>query len=506
MRQRPHPGARAALLLATAAVVACSSSGGGSRLPDPPCQALRMSAPAADANVVLIVNDTMRRDRVGVYGGPARTPAFDAFARQNFLFTRAYTNAPWTKPAVATMLTSLYPSQHGLVTHPESRDDGTFEGKKKLTASDVLSDGYTTLAEVLRAAGFRTAAFVSNPWMARPFGFGQGFEVYDDSFARWNAPGDLVSQKGLEWLQTLAPGERFFLYLHYIDSHRPYGPLSDADVANHLQALAEDTRPQVEESRQLFGWLLSQPQQRLSRTAMQRLVAVGPRIAFVEMAYDRGIEAFDRALDPLLAGLAKHPSFDRTAVVITADHGEALFERGYGNHGNGLFDDEAALPMAARLPGMSASSGRVDCAVALIDLMPTLCTYLGVGCPSPLFGHRFIAAGDAATSSGYIVTEGVMWKPQHRTLRNDTYKIFWEPEGSPAEGPAEYSLYDLRRDPGEKHDLLAGGQIPPEIERITAELAGKLKDSVAAYQRPAPTSAPVDPELEQRLRSLGYLK
>src|SRR5262245_37256376 len=103
MRQRPHPGARAALLLATAALAACSPSGGGSRLPDPPCQALRMSGPAADANIVLIVNDTMRRDRVGAYGGPARTPAFDAFARQNFLFARAFTNAPWTKPAVATM-------------------------------------------------------------------------------------------------------------------------------------------------------------------------------------------------------------------------------------------------------------------------------------------------------------------------------------------------------------------------------------------------------------------
>jgi arylsulfatase A-like enzyme len=338
--------------LLAAALVACSSRG-ASLGPDPACQTLRMSTPATSANLVLIVNDTMRRDRVGIYGGPARTPTFDAFAKQNFYFDRAFTNADVDEAAVATMLTSLYPSQHGLVTHPDVRDDGVYDGTEALTQTDVLSDGYTTLAEALRAAGFRTAAFVSNPWMAKPFGFGQGFEIYDDSFAHWNAPGDLVSRKGARVAPDAPARERFFLYLHYIDSHRPYGALSDEDIATNLNALANDTRPQVEESQMLFGWLLSQPQQRLSATIRERLAEVGPRIAFVEMAYDRGIEAFDRALDPLLSGLAKHPSFDHTAVVITADHGEALFERGYGNHGTGLFDNEAAIPMAARLPGMA---------------------------------------------------------------------------------------------------------------------------------------------------------
>jgi arylsulfatase A-like enzyme len=504
-----HPPSRALAggLLLTAALAACSPQT-GSRAPGPApaCQTLRMSAPAAEASLVLIVNDTMRRDRVGIYGGPARTPAFDAFAKQNFCFDRAFTNAPWTKPAVATMLTSLYPSQHGLVTHPKVRADGIYEGHGNLTATDVLSDGYTTLAEVLRGAGFRTAAFVSNPWMAEVFGFGQGFEVYDDSFARWNAPGDLVSQKGLEWLQGLAPGERFFLYLHYIDSHRPYGPLSDADVTEHLDALANDARPQGEESRMLFGWLLSQPQQRLSAAARERLQAVGPRIAFVEMAYDRGIEAFDRALDGFLSGFSKHPAFDRTAIVITADHGEALFERGYGNHGNGLFDDEAAIPMAARLPGMPVAGQRVDCDVALIDLMPTLCTYLGVPCPTPVFGRRFIAAGQGLTGSGYIVAEGVLGKPRHRTLRGEAYKLFWEPDGSPAQGPGEYSLYDVLKDPGERDDLLAPNEIAPELGRVAGELVMRLKESVPAFERPEAKSAPVDPELERRLRSLGYLK
>jgi choline-sulfatase len=491
-------------LLLMVVAVSCSAPS-GSRLPDPPCQALKLAAPAPDTNFILIVNDTTRRDRVGIYGGPAKTPTFDTFAREHVLFDRAFTDAPWTKPAVATMLTSLYPSQHGLITHPEVRDDGVFAGKTPLLATDVLSDDYTTLPEIFRRAGYRTAAFVSNPWMAKPFGFGQGFEVYDDSFARWNAPGQQVSAKGLEWLQTVPPGEHFFLYLHYIDSHRPYGPLHDADIATNLTTLATDTRPLVEESQQLFGWLLAQPQQRLSAAARQQLRALGPRRALIEMAYDSGIEAFDGALDGFLSEFSKHPAFDRTAIVITADHGEALFSRGYGNHGTGLFDDEAAIPMAAKFPGIPAKGQHVDCPVALIDLMPTTCAYLGLPCPAPIFGRRFIAVGQSPTASGYIVTEGVVGKPRNRTIRNASYKLFWEPDGPPMDGPGEYSLYDVARDPGESNDLLASNRVTAEMKQIAGELAGRLRDAVPPFERPKTPAAPVDPELEKRLRSLGYL-
>lgn len=111
----------------SATLLACSTPD-GTLAPDPPCNALRQDTPATNANVVLIINDTMRRDRVGLHGGSARTPALDAFAKQNLYFTNAFTNAPWTKPAVATLLTSLYPSQHGLTSHPELRSDMGVEG------------------------------------------------------------------------------------------------------------------------------------------------------------------------------------------------------------------------------------------------------------------------------------------------------------------------------------------------------------------------------------------
>ena len=175
-------------------VGACSGGQGGERV----CGGLRFDGPRSDTSLVLIVNDAMRPDRLGAYGGPARTPAFDAFARTNLRFDRAYAQSPWTKPSVATLFTSLYPSQHGALLHSEVQHANR-NGEPlsdPVLRTDVLSAEQTTLAEVLRDAGFRTAAFVGNPWLERRFGFEQGFELYDDSFATWDVPGERLLMEG----------------------------------------------------------------------------------------------------------------------------------------------------------------------------------------------------------------------------------------------------------------------------------------------------------------------
>ena len=108
----------------------------------------------------------MRRDVMGIHGGPARTPNFDALARDHLLFTHAYTQASWTKPSIATLFTGFYPSQHGLLMHPVlGRDD------PDALMTDGLSEDYVTLAEVLASDGYETAAVISNPWLGRRFGW-----------------------------------------------------------------------------------------------------------------------------------------------------------------------------------------------------------------------------------------------------------------------------------------------------------------------------------------------
>src|SRR5262249_55327577 len=161
------------------------------------CGDLRSTGAPKGANLLLVVNDATRRDRMGAYGGPARTPAFDAFASKNLLFEQAFTHAPWTSPSVSTLFTSLYPSQHGVLSNPKARQRLAPNLSEPLPRIDVLAPGLTTLAEVLRGSGYRTAAFVGNPWLQSRFGFDQGFELYDDTFASWEVKGEVVVKAAL---------------------------------------------------------------------------------------------------------------------------------------------------------------------------------------------------------------------------------------------------------------------------------------------------------------------
>ena len=232
-----------AVLWALVGAISCSREPQRASAPIPPCSALRRAGPAQPRSVVFIVADALRRDRLGVYGGPARTPGFDRFARENLLFTAAFTQAPWTKPSIATLFTGLYPSQHRVATHPQLPDPESRRRGEAVLESDVLSEDLVTLAEVMRAAGFRTAAFVSNPWLGKSFGFAQGFETYDDSFAGNDTPGRVVSQAGLDWLAALPDRNPYLLYLHYMDPHAPYAPIPVAELERRRETIEADARP-----------------------------------------------------------------------------------------------------------------------------------------------------------------------------------------------------------------------------------------------------------------------
>ena len=151
---------------------------------------------------------------------------------------------------------------------------------------------------------------------------------------------------------------------------------------------------------------------------------------------------------------------------MTSDHGEALFTRGYGNHGTGLYDDEIAIPLVARLPGVTAATSPITCRVGLIDLMPTICSYLGLDCPEPLFGLSLLepARTGAELRDRYLMAEGVFYKLRNRAIRDESHKLLWQPQRGPDH--KTYALFDLRRDPGEMRDLL----MRAELERLIARM------------------------------------
>jgi len=472
-------------------------------LGEPHCDEIRVTRRSLGANVVLIVNDAMRRDRAGVYGGKARTPRLDAFGRDHLVFDRAVTQAPSTRPSIATLFTSLHPSQHRVYLQP-LEDAGTGPPRPRAGAeTDTLSEEFLTLAELLRAAGYRTAAIVSNPWMDARFGFAQGFEHYEDGLARWDAPGEAVTAAALDWLANLRPDERYFLYVHYIDSHRPYGRLERDEVERLRHSMLAAPRPLGSEGNELVRKVL-----KLADGSSVMSAAARPSRDLIARAYDRGVEDFDRALGILVDGLAAHPAWEQTAVFVTSDHGEALFDRGYGNHGRGLFDDEAAIPLVVRLPGTAADGPRVQCLVGLVDLLPTLCDYLGLETPAWAAGWSFLAAaGEPASGLRYVVTEGVTGRPRHRSIRNRHFKLMYEPGGSPdgSDRATPFALYDLRHDSAERYDRRDPGRRAPEFDDAFRVFEDALPDAVPAFTGPQPISAPLDAQLGERLRELGYV-
>jgi arylsulfatase A-like enzyme len=483
---------RAALALLLLVATACSPSR------DTPvegaCRELAGRALAPQAPVVLVVNDTMRRDRLGVYGGLARTPVFDAFANENLRFDHAYSQAPWTRPAIASLFTGLYPAQHGV---------GMERGEERKRPR-ALAPEIATLAELLRDAGYRTAAFVSNPWMEERFGFDQGFDLYDASFARWGIgedgpklDGTAVSDKALAWLAGVPDGTPFFVYVHTLDSHRPYPALSLGDLEAQRERVAAPSR--VAETDAVRDELRTVVRVLGSKPGSAPLVE--PRVAMAEMAYEKGIERFDVALGRLLDGLARRADFATTAVIVTSDHGEAFWDRGYGNHGRGLHDDELAIPLAMRLPGVSGPDGGVSCLTGLVDVVPTLCSYLGLACPDGLAGESLLAP---RSDRRILVSEAVGTAPQHRAVRDRRWKLIWQPDGAPDGTRGNpYSLYDVAVDPGEREDRIDSGDPAARAARDALKAALEAAGPAAPLHT-APT-VELDGPVEDRLRALGYV-
>lgn len=482
------------LLLTLAAATACSRS-------DLPlgCRSLGWEEHAPAASVVLIVADTLRRDAPGLYGGRARTPAFDALGRRGIVFERAFAQAPWTKPSVATLFTGLHPSQHGVSTQRPDEPDGRARhpSAPPLRQSDVLSDGFATLAEAYRAAGFRTAAFVSNPWLEDGYGFGQGFEVYDDSFARWEAPGALVSLAAIRWLEGLGDGERFFLYLHYLDPHQPYGPLDRAHTLAHADELERDTRPLPEEARRLLV-----EGTRFSDGGSALEAGLPPTRALLEHAYAAGVEQFDRALAGFVEALEALHDLDEIAWIVTSDHGESLYAHGFGNHGTSLYQDEVAIPLLMLLPGVEHRGVRSDCPVGLVDLKPLLCAYSRLDCAGD--GVDPLRA-EGPPLPPYVVSEGVRGAPRHRALVGARYKLIWEPDHPDLRGRSPYRLFDLETDPEEHEELGPPAKLEGPPATAFEAMRAALGEAVAPYDAPLPERRAMDPLLERRLEALGYI-
>jgi len=443
------------------------------------------AAPAVDAgpdavpaaaprrpNVLVYLIDTLRRDGLGCYGHPDPvSPHIDALAERGIVFEHAVAQSPWTRPSVASIFTGLWPRRHGVNR-----------------IGDALPVEVATLAELLGAAGYRTHGVIANSSVARAFGFDQGFDGYGKPpGGKWWSTD--VTEAALAWLDRETGEGPFFLYLHTVDPHAPYAPPAD------IRARFASTVP--DDGRGGLSWL-----KRLGRGEIPVTPAL---LADLRALYDAEVAANDASFGELVAGLGRRGLVDDTAIVVLSDHGEEFFEHGGWDHGKTLYTEVLEVPWIARFPGLPEGL-RVDDLVQHVDLLPTLLAYLGLPVPAGLDGRDLLpllaaadgtreaddpAEADAAAVFSYLDSGTI------RAAAVTSGRWRYIDSRTPQAGA---ELYDRRRDPEERRDVL--GVHPVEGGYLGTLL--RARELTPGPIVPA-VQAVIDEELRDELRALGYL-
>ena len=413
-------------------------------------------------NIVLYIVDTVRADRLGVYGyGKPTSPRLDAFAAGAVLFENAYAQSSWTRPAVASLFTGLLPPAHRTV------------GRRS-----VLPEDATTLAEILAAHGYEGMGLVRNPNVGRAFGFAQGFTRFRSEDRERD---ETMLDRVRLWLdERQGVAEPFFLFLHAIDPHGPYDPAPEFEEMFEAGGAPAHYRT----VRYLLG---------LNRGDVEPEPETADALSRL---YDAEVAQNDRAFGELLDELEARGLVEDTAVIYLSDHGEEFAEHGRWEHGLSLYEEVLRVPLVMRLPGVPPR--RVEEPAQHVDVLPTLLAYLGIEAP-PTDGRDLLAARRRGDAPLDVYTHLDVDGHRAASVIRGRFKLVL-PQ-SPSQGTAPM-LFDLDADPGELTDLAADR--PDVVERMLALLAERnLAGEVVSAEEIEDDQ--IDEDVRRRLRALGYV-
>lgn len=409
-------------------------------------------------NVVLVSFDTVRADHLGFHGyRRPTTPNLDRLAAVSVVFENAISQSAWTRPAHVSMFTGLYPSEHGMVA---------------VDRNVALDPRWPTLAGVLRANGYATAAFTGGGNMSAHFGFDTGFDTYRSPGRRI---GDALADAEA-WLDTV-DDQPFFLFMHGYDAHRPY------------RGKPED--------RAALG-VSGAPSLRGINRACREGQSPADVAPYVE-EYDAAVHRGDRAIGRLLESLARRGRMDDTIVVVTSDHGEEFLEHGACFHIRSLYREIVHVPLVYYVPGV-APRRVAELVPASVSVAPTILDLVGVGkrsregpSLSPFLDGRRAPAFD------YVVSETAIRYPGRRygyvrALTGEREKLIRWSLGE------RHEYFDLTRDAGETRPIRDSAKARSLLRHLDLWLA-------AHPPRGAAVAAARMPErLREELATLGYVE
>ena len=452
-----------AVCIAATAVIGLASSPTADQFAPPP---------ARRPDILLVTIDALRADHLSSYGYHQFTsPAIDAFARNAATFTNAIAQAPYTKASIASIMTGHYPSAHKTVTasvpFPETM---TGHVTTAPIVTDVLPSSMPTLAEALRGGGYQTVGFTANPFLIEAFGFARGFERFRFYPGADFARGERLVADAVDAARDADGRRPLFAWVHFMEPHSPYTPPPLTAGMFRVGGPPQPISSQVS----IPGWLLPGSPRDLR-----------PYIA----AYDDDISAVDAAFDTLVREVRMMRGWRDLVVVLAADHGEQFMDHGGWEHGSNLHDELIRVPLIIQAPRSKA--GVIDTQVQLIDLFPTLLEIAGVSHPaSP--GRTLEVLWNRKSPSHPAMSEIVGLQS---TVRDEGFKLIMFPTG-------RAQLFDLARDPHERVDVAADNQA--RVQTMQTTLDRIHADAVKAGEGSHTEMVPIDPDVAQRLRALGY--
>ncbi len=448
---------------------------------------LRSEQPRA---IVLITIDTLRADAIGPsQESSERAPRIGELMSDSIVFLHARSPSSWTKPSMASMLTGVSPLIHGALRPVSS-----------------LKDRLVTVAELLQAEGFRTAAIGRNSNLAASFGFDQGF----DFFRMYLGSGETINPSvGSRVLDSLGLGltrpstdqlsisaaqwirrnhrRPFFFWLHIFDPHAPYAP----------------PRRWLEEETHEDGFTSFDD---LSKVRQGTRVLRAPDKRRVKALYDAEVRYVDRAVGELLGTMKELRIYDSSLVVLSSDHGEEFFEHGGMSHGHTLYDELLRVPLLVKLP-FSRPTGDVEVDVSTESVTPTILDVAGVEADAGIFSAPSLSPlWDGSASSGWkvpILSSGLLHFENRVSFVHDGWKYIRFDESGAEE------LYRLDLDPGERRSVV--GEDEEMLQDARSALSEYL-EWIGSFQSISDTGSLPDDErdlpksVREDLEALGYIQ